>query len=148
YRAGDFIHRMIPSIMTPGNHEYAYPDITPLWKSLFTLPSNGPEGYEDLDGAAYYVDYPAVRVISLDGTTSENDDNLREIKAEWLEEVLRNNDKKWTILTLHQPFYSTSGTRDNPQIRDAFQHLLEEYGVDIVLQVHDHAYGRGMLEAG
>lgn len=148
YRAGDFIHRMIPSIMTPGNHEYSYPDITPLWKSLFTLPSNGPEGLEELDGAAYYVDYPAVRIISLDGTTSENDDRLRGIQAEWLEEVLRENDKKWTILTLHQPFYSTSGTRDNPQIRDAFQPLMEEYGVDMVLQGHDHAYGRGMLETG
>lgn len=148
YRAGDFIHRMLPSIMTPGNHEYSYPDITPLWKSLFTLPSNGPEEYEDLDGAAYYIDYPAVRVISLDGTTSEHDDSIRAIQAEWLEEVLKENDKKWTILTLHQPFYSTSGTRDNAQIRDAFQHLLDEYGVDIVLQGHDHAYGRGMLEAG
>lgn len=148
YRAGDFIHRMIPSIMTPGNHEYSYPDITPLWKSLFTFPSNGPEGYPDLDGAAYYIDYPAVRVISLDGTTSEHDDRLRRVQSEWLEEVLKENNKKWTILTLHQPFYSTSATRDNAQIRGSFQHLLDEYGVDIVLQGHDHAYGRGMLEAG
>ena len=148
YRAGDFIHRMIPSIVTPGNHEYSYPDITPLWKSLFTLPSNGPAGYENLDGAAYYIDYPAVRIISLDGTTSERDDSLRKVQSEWLEEVLKENDKKWTILTLHQPFYSTSRTRDNAQIRDSFQHLLEKYSVDIVLQGHDHAYGRGMMEVG
>src|SRR5690625_3494583 len=61
---------------------------------------------------------------------------------------LKENEKKWTILTLHQPFYSTSRTRDNAQIRDSFQDLLEKYSVDIVLQGHDHAYGRGMMEVG
>ncbi|MEX2403884.1 MAG: metallophosphoesterase family protein [Balneolales bacterium] len=146
YRAGDFVHRMIPSIMTPGNHEYDYPDLTPLWQTNFTLPDNGPEGDDELYGACYYVDYPAVRIISLDGTTSENDSRLRAIQAEWLEEVLKATDKQWIILTLHQPFYSTKETRDNPQIREAYKDLLDEYGVDIVLQGHDHAYGRGMLD--
>lgn len=147
YRSADFIHRMIPSIMTPGNHEYEYPDITPLWRSHFTFPGNGPEEHKELHGASYYIDYPAVRIISLDGTTSEKDDQYRKVQAEWLEQVLQNNDKKWTILTLHQPFYSTKETRDNPQIREAYKHLLDKYGVDIVLQGHDHAYGRGMLDA-
>lgn len=146
YRAGGFIHRMIPSIMTPGNHEYEYPDLSPLWRTHFTLPQNGPEGYEELYGACYYIDYPAFRIISLDGTTSENDRELRLLQAKWLEKVLENTEKKWTILTLHQPFYSTKETRDNPQIRKAFQPLIEQYGVDIVLQGHDHAYGRGMLD--
>ncbi|WP_372637434.1 metallophosphoesterase [Fodinibius sp.] len=148
YEAGDFIHRMIPSIMTPGNHEYEYPDLTPLWRTNFTFPGNGPEGYDELYGACYYIDYPAVRVISLDGTTSENDEHLRSIQAEWLEKVLENTDKKWIILTLHQPFYSTKETRDNPQIRDAYRSLVEQHGVDIILQGHDHAYGRGMLDEG
>lgn len=148
YEAGDFIHRMIPSIMTPGNHEYEYPDLTPLWRTNFTFPGNGPEGYGELYGACYYIDYPAVRVISLDGTTSEKDEHLRSVQAEWLEKVLKNTDKKWTVLTLHQPFYSTKETRDNPQIRDAYRSLIEQHGVDIVLQGHDHAYGRGMLDEG
>lgn len=146
YQAGDFIHRMIPSIMTPGNHEYEYPDLTPLWRTNFTFPENGPEGNDELYGACYYIDYPAVRIISLDGTTSENDRQSRLLQAEWLEKVLRNTDKKWIILTLHQPFYSTKETRDNPQIRKAFKQLIDDYGVDIVLQGHDHAYGRGMLD--
>lgn len=148
YEGGDFIHRMIPSIMTPGNHEYAYPMLSPLWRTHFTLPLNGPEGYPMLEGACYYIDYPAVRVISLDGTTSENDRKLRNVQARWLESVLENTTKKWIILTLHQPFYSTKESRDNPQIRRAFMPLVEKYGVDLVLQGHDHAYGRGMLAAG
>lgn len=148
YTAGDFIHRMIPSIMTPGNHEYEYPMLSPLWRTHFTLPENGPEGYKELEGACYYIDYPAVRVISLDGTTSENDRKLRKVQAKWLESVLQETKKKWIILTLHQPFYSTKASRDNPQIRRAFKPLVEKYGVDMVLQGHDHAYGRGMLAAG
>lgn len=148
YRAGDFIHRMIPSVMTPGNHEYEYPYLSLLWRSHFTLPQNGPEGYEEFYGACYYIDYPALRIISLDGTTSEHDHELRLLQAEWLEKVLESTEKKWTILTLHQPFYSTKETRDNPQIREAFQPIIEKYGVDLVLQGHDHAYGRGMLDKG
>ncbi|MBY5956793.1 metallophosphoesterase family protein [Membranicola marinus] len=148
YTSGDFIHRMIPSIMTPGNHEYEYPMLSPLWQTHFTLPKNGPSGYKELEGACYYIDYPAVRVISLDGTTSEKDRKLRKVQARWLESVLQETDKKWVVLTLHQPFYSTKASRDNPQIRRAFMPLVEKYGVDIVLQGHDHAYGRGMLAAG
>lgn len=146
YRAGDFIHRMIPSVMTPGNHEYEYPILSPLWKTHFTLPQNGPEEIKELYGACYYIDYPAVRIISLDGTRLENDRKLRKIQAKWLEKVLSVTDKKWIILTLHQPFYSTKASRDNPQIRKALKPLLDKYGVDLVLQGHDHAYGRGMLD--
>lgn len=148
YQAGDYIHRMIPSIMTPGNHEYEYPMLSPLWKTHFTLPLNGPRGYKELEGACYYIDYPAVRVISLDGTTSEKDRKLRKVQARWLKKVLKETSQKWIILTLHQPFYSTKASRDNPQIRRAFKPLVEKYGVDLILQGHDHAYGRGMLSAG
>lgn len=145
FRSGEFIHRMIPSIMTPGNHEYDDLGLTPLWQTHFSLPHNGPKQSEDLKGATYFVDYPAVRIISIDGTTSEDNQYYRDIQAKWLEEVLKNTEQEWIVLTLHQPFFSTKETRDNPQIRDAYRSLLEDYGVDMVLQGHDHAYGRGML---
>src|SRR5690606_22282864 len=47
--------------------------------------------------------------------------------------------------TFHHPVYSTTGTRDNPRVRDQWGPLLEKYGVDLVLQGHDHSYGRGNL---
>ncbi|UBM57178.1 metallophosphoesterase family protein [Marinilongibacter aquaticus] len=147
YRAGDFIHRTVPSIMTPGNHEYTNVVLSPLWNSLFTLPQNGPSGVKELVGACYYIDYPAVRIVSIDGEQIDEDPELRLAQLRWLENVLEKNDKKWTILTLHYPFFSTKPNRDNPKLRKAFKPVLDKYKVDLVLQGHDHAYGRGMVDA-
>lgn len=146
YRAGGFIHRSIPSIMTPGNHEYTNVVLSPLWRTHFTLPENGPVGEEALYGACYYIDYPMVRVISLDGEQIDEDPELRLAQAQWLEEVLKETKQPWTILTLHYPFYSTKPNRDNPKLRAAFKPLLDKYKVDLILQGHDHGYGRGMMD--
>ena len=43
---------------------------------------------------------------------------------------------------LHQP------GRNNPAQRAAWLPVLERYGVDLVLQGHDHSYGRGNMVAG
>ena len=65
-------------------------------------------------------------------------------QAKWLDSILTENTKKWTALMLHYPFYSTKPSRDNPELRAAFGPILEKHKVDLVLQGHDHAYGRGM----
>ena len=62
----------------------------------------------------------------------------------WLDSILTNNPQKWTAITLHYPFFSTKPSRDNPELRARFRPIIEKHNVDIVLQGHDHAYGRGM----
>ena len=44
---------------------------------------------------------------------------------------------------MHHPIYSTKFGRDNEELRNGLQPLFEEYNVDLVLQGHDHTYGRG-----
>ena len=61
----------------------------------------------------------------------------------WLEGLLKDNPNKWTVVTFHHPVYSTTGTRNNPNVRGQWGPLFEKYGVDLVLQGHDHSYGRG-----
>ncbi|MCW9708803.1 purple acid phosphatase family protein [Fodinibius salsisoli] len=150
YQAGDFIHRMIPMIPTPGNHEYGHDDkgiyLSPLWRSHFTLPHNGPQDQEELAGTSYYVDYPSVRIISLDADQIHEVEEMRAAQARWLDRVLEENTKPWTIVTLHYPFYSTEPDRDNPKLRKRFKSILDRHQVDLVLQGHDHAYGRGMID--
>lgn len=141
---GSFIFATTPQIMTPGNHEYTGLTLDSHWNSQFTFPKNGPSG---LEGTCFFVDYEDLRLISINSVA---DDELRDksgfsLKSQkvWLDSVLTNNPKKWTILTTHLPFYSPKETRDNPHIRKHFQPIIEKHGVDMVLTGHDHSYGRG-----
>lgn len=142
FEGGAFIHAMIPSIMTPGNHEYnKQQELDPHWRRQFTLPENGVTGLEE---TCYYVDYQNLRIISIDAEMSDEIEAFETAQAKWLNQVLNDNPKKWTALTLHFPFYSTKPNRDNPRLREVFRPIIEKHGVDLVLQGHDHAYGRGM----
>ena len=128
-----WINRTLPSIAIPGNHEYSDGVLSDHWRKTFTLPANGPSGLEE---TAYYVDYQGVRIIALD-TNTEID-----LQAEWFERIMSNNESDWTIVTMHHPVFSTSKNRNNSVLRSKLLPLFEKYHVDIVLQGHDHAYGR------
>ncbi|MEZ4898631.1 MAG: metallophosphoesterase family protein [Saprospiraceae bacterium] len=147
YYAGGWIYSMVPSIATPGNHEYGRDkdgdySVTEHWNHLFTLPENGP-GPKRFDGTTYYLDYENTRIISFDAPAFYRSEEDKRILVDWLTKVLQNNSQKWTVLTLHYPIYSTRFGRDNKELREAIQPLLQTYHVDLVLQGHDHTYGRG-----
>lgn len=141
YYALGWIPRMTPMILLPGNHGYftmivddqKIKQITPLWRPQFTLPENGPDGLEE---TAFFIDYQGVRFVILNG-----DEKLGE-QAEWLDKILSDNQQPWTIVAIHQPFYSTGKMRDNPHLRTLFIPIFDKYSVDLVLQGHDHTYGR------
>ena len=68
YYSGGWIYRMMPSIATPGNHEYGKDEadqyvLSNHWKPTFTLPENGPVGMQE---TVFYIDYQGTRIISLD----------------------------------------------------------------------------------
>jgi len=143
FGAGGFIHSMIPSVMTPGNHEYGKGVIlSPQWKAQFNLPRNGPPGLEE---TCYYITYPQLKVISLDAEQIDESDFYRDAQKVWLDSVLKNNQSPWVAVTLHYPVFSTKAERDNVELREHFKPVFDRYKVDIVLQGHDHAYGRGTV---
>ena len=43
---------------------------------------------------------------------------------------------------LHHPVYSIKGKTNNLAVRWMFDGLFREYGVDLVLQGHEHNYAR------
>lgn len=146
FEAGSFIHASLPAMPTPGNHEHAdwggkEDHLSAFWRPQFTLPENGPGGLEE---SCYYADVQGVRFISLNSNLIEESKEFYTKQKEWLEKVLANNPNRWTCIVLHHPFYSTDGDRDNPWLRKEFKPLLDRYGVDLVMQGHDHGYGRGM----
>jgi len=142
FQGGGFIHAMIPSIMTPGNHEYGKDmELDPFWRHQFTLPANGPKGLEE---TCFFIDYQDLRLISLDADMIDEFSWAEDAQKLWLDSVLTHKKKRWTVVMLHFPFFSTKPSRDNPQLRAVFGPIIEKHKVDLVLQGHDHAYGRGM----
>jgi hypothetical protein len=142
---GGFINGMIPSIPSPGNHEYVRDDkrklvLDPHWGVQYTFAGNGPKGLEE---SVYYVDYQDVRIISLDSQMIVLDEVAAKAQYEWLEKILKENKKLWTVITFHHPIFSTAKSRDNKEFRDRFKPLFDKYHIDLVLQGHDHTYSRG-----
>jgi hypothetical protein len=139
FDGGQQIFATYPHIMAVGNHAYlwAYRDhrdeLPPTWRPHVTQPENGPEGLEE---TCYYLDYQGVRLIVLNGSEKWEE------QAAWLEDVLKDNDNRWTIVGIHQGFYPCGWERDYPVYRELFMPLFEKYGVHLVLQGHDHAYTR------
>lgn len=142
FEAGGFLNGMIPSIATPGNHEYTRDEagkrhLSKNWRPHFAFPEHGPEGLEE---TCYYIDYQCARIISL----NSNEDPEKQV--EWLEAALKGGEGKWLICTFHHPIFSTAKDRDNATIRNAWKPLFDKYRVDLVLTGHDHTYGRTGLE--
>lgn len=141
FDAIDYIPRMLPIVLIPGNHEYpnrryiALKDfkLTPLWRPHFTLPKNGPE---DLAETVYFFDYQGVRDVRLNGN-----EKIQE-QAEWLDKILSNNAQSWTITAIHQPGYSPRNSRKNLKLKQFLAPIFDKHSVDLVLQGHDHSYAR------
>jgi 3',5'-cyclic AMP phosphodiesterase CpdA len=143
FHAGGWLHAQIPVVATPGNHEYARAQggrtLTRMWRPQFAYPANGLPGLED---TCYYIDFQGARIVSL------NSNERPEEQARWLDQVLSKNPQRWTFVTFHHPVYSTAIGRDNPEIRRLWQPVFEKHRVDLVLQGHDHTYGRRNVATG
>lgn len=142
FESGSWIHATIPSMMTPGNHEFSKnpATLTPHWTAQFNLPANGPKGLEE---TTYEVNFPELKIVSLDGEQIDESPSYRQAQIDWLREVLTNNPRKWTIITFHYPVYATAKDRYHDKMIDYIRPILQEFQVDLAIQGHDHAYGRG-----
>lgn len=142
FDAGQWIHASIPSIMTPGNHEFSKnpATLTPHWNAQFNLPQNGPPGLEE---TTYEINYPELKIISLDGEQIDESPEFRQAQIDWLRKVLSNNPKKWTVVTFHYPVYASAADRYHDKMIDYIRPILQEFKVDLAIQGHDHAYARG-----
>ncbi len=139
FEAAGWINRVVPVVAIPGNHEHHVPkgsekrELSQLWQPQFEYPRNGVKGLEDTN---YFLDYQGVRIVGLNS-------NMEHVsQAEWLDKVLADNPNRWTILTFHHPVFSAAAKRDNPDLREAWMPIIDKYDVDLVLQGHDHTYGR------
>ncbi|MFO0914986.1 MAG: metallophosphoesterase family protein [Pirellulales bacterium] len=143
FGGGQWLNATIPSVATPGNHEYRLePEVegqarrsvvSKYWRPTFAFPENGPPGLEE---TVYWFDYQGVRFVLL------NSNEQIETQVDWLKKTLESNTNKWTIVAFHHPVYSSARGRDNATLRKLWKPVFDEYRVDLVLQGHDHSYAR------
>jgi len=137
-----WINGSVPMIPAIGNHEYQKDEASNQslsfhWRPEFTLPENGPKGLEE---TVYSIDLQGTRIIVLNSHVRQAE------QIPWLEERLRNNPNRWTIVTFHHPILSSAKGRDNKELREMWKPLFDKYRVDLVLQGHDHTYARAGFE--
>jgi hypothetical protein len=139
FEAAGWINRVIPVLAVPGNHEHYVPkgskdrQLSHLWRPQFEFPKNGLPTHRDTN---YFIDYQGVRIVAMNSSKDHDEQGV------WLDKVLSDNPNRWTILTFHHPVYSAAVRRDNPELREAWLGVIEKHKVDLVLQGHDHTYGR------
>lgn len=127
---------------TLGNHDLSTRNNSapPMYLSYFNLPPNGP------------ADLPPNRVYSFAYGDAyffvlDSNDKLK-LQKIWLEQLLQNptiQQYKWKIVMMHHPIYNIKASRTNTKLHDTLVPIFDKYGVDLVLNAHDHGYMRSKV---
>ncbi len=141
---------------SPGNHDYNNNipfSPSPAYFDIFTLPTNAEAGGVASNTEAYYsYNYGNVHFIALDSYDQGRD--ATDPMAIWLTADLAANTQPWVIAYWHHPPYTKgSHNSDNSNFLDGelvdmrqnILPILENGGVDMVLNGHSHCYERSFL---
>src|SRR6266540_2014872 len=71
-----------------------------------------------------------------------NSNRVNSVQTEWLKKVLPASTAMWKIVVFHHPAWTCGGYRSNTAIVQTWVPLFERYGVQLVLNGHDHNYQR------
>ena len=142
FKAGGFIHSQWTAIPVVGNHEFQRINglspkrLSVQWRPQFTLPVEE-SLHKKLHETVYTVEYQDVLILVLNST------DFLEKQTAYIEEKLSKSDAKWKIVTCHHSVFSPAKGRDFEFARKNWKPLFDKYGVDLVLNGHDHTYSRG-----
>ncbi|MEZ0227023.1 MAG: metallophosphoesterase [Planctomycetota bacterium] len=119
-----------------GNHDRHKPSNGEPYKRLFRQEANNPAKdkyyYSFTWGNAKFVSIESYAMFKKSGP-----------HMAWLEQELASNDRKWLVLMMHVPIYSTGNHGDSAELVTQLVPLIQKYKVALVLQGHDHLYERG-----
>lgn len=150
--------RNTPLWPTIGNHDL-FDETARAWPyfDIFSLPREAEAGGVASSTEAYYsFDYANVHFVVLDSMNGAGP-NSGPAMLSWLEADLADVTADWIVAFWHHPPYSKgSHDSDDPVdsggrliwMRENVVPLLEDYGVDLVLNGHSHSYERSFLIDG
>lgn len=134
----DSIGQVVPVLTVTGNHDYLKGVIGQLERRFSLIHSY----YLDSmigENQVFTVRYKDVQLFCLD---SNREFFHLWTQRQWLEEHLTKSNTKWKIVVVHHPLYSVRGETNNLIQRWMFDDLIQKYGVNVILQGHEHAYAR------
>ena len=121
---GWLVRAKIPVYATIGNHDILTRRGRPVM-DLLGMPAKW-----------YTHAFPNVSLIVLDGNNPASKTQLRYIREK------TDPHSRWTIALFHQPIWSCSLHGTTPDINRLWLPLFRKYGIDLILNGHDHAYQR------
>jgi acid phosphatase type 7 len=165
YYQTERLMKQTPIFPSPGNHDYSptpnnYIIEDPLvaYFSIFSVPTKGEVGGVASKSKAFYsYNYANIHFVSLDSYGKQGADRAMFSKdsdqMKWLEQDLKANKQKWTIVYWHHPPYTMGSHNSDTEldlktIREGVVPILEKYKVDMVLNGHSHNYERSQMMKG
>lgn len=155
FEAGEKYFRNIQLASVVGNHETGGVVTTgPQQKNQAYLPfSNNPSNHTGnyAEGSAYSFNYGSAHLLCLDIQnlfdamdiqTKTGEAKYLQSACDWINKDLTaaTNQKKWKIVTMHQPIYGAN--RDEKELRKVLAPIFDSCKVDLVITGHDHYYFR------
>lgn len=141
FRGLDSIAQCLPILTVTGNHDYLKYPIRKLerrFSLIFSYYLDSMVG----ENQVYTLKYNDMQLFCLD---SNREFFYLWTQRKWLKEQLEKSTARWKIVVLHHPLYSIKGKYNNLIQKSIFNSLIQEHQVDLVLQGHEHSYGRMTL---
>ena len=127
-----------------GNHESNFIGGKPeLYLNIFTLPQNGPDGFQE---EFYSFDYANCHVLVLNswiysGEQMMTDSDYAAVNT-WIANDLATSTADWQIVVTHVPVYALHSDTTSMALKENWAPIFEKYGVDLVFVGHQHVYSR------
>lgn len=132
-----------------------------FWGYYFVTPQNGPKAkrgmppymenvyYVSLNDALFVVLNSDYWYRIVDGKKLSQ--RVDETQREWLKRVLKKHGNRRVFVLFHEPAYPVSrhygsSLDANPTARDSLWQILVKGGVDVVVNGHEHCYGRILVD--
>lgn len=135
--------RLIPMVLTIGNHELVYPqpyEYDPEtdasnYYMLFNLPEN--EQWYSLNWG------PDLHIVVLDSEILNTGGESWNDQLEWLrQDLLEHLDNLWKIAAAHRPAFTSGHYSGDPDIQRDWIPEFDFYHLDLYFSGHDHNYTR------
>lgn len=117
----------VPVVLAHGNHEVNAVN----YYAQFAMPG---------DQETFGLDYGFAHVTVANDTPADYAALTSSIVDALRRDFEASKDARWKLLVHHQPMWSASNHGSNETLQAAWGPLVDQYGLDLVLNGHEHAY--------